>query len=381
MNTNYVLKQIAYEIYKQRSIMPEKMRTNYRIERANRGLLCDLWFLTVGCVHDAQGACVMCNYGKGSGAVYWDMILGELRRIVECLTWEFEDFLLTPSGSMLDEREVSKDMRRGLKEILKGVKTKRFIVETRADTITEDGLTFIKETVPGAEKYIEIGVECSNDWVLKHRINKNMLYEKFQEAAEKIHDAGIHVTANIGLGYPFMSERAAIHYTVRSVKDVLRDGADSVVLFPYHIKSGTLLEALSQNAMYKCVSFWALAEVLGRFSESELEKIQISWYKDYFGKEKSYIRKSPGTCPSCEKKVLKELDAYRETQDPAVVRRLLDYSCSCHEDWKRTLERESDQIEIESVSEQYRRLAKLYKVDQRLLEREIDAMREEFVRR
>ena len=46
MNTNNVLRQITYEIYKQRPVMPEKMRTNYRIERANGGLLCDLWFLT-----------------------------------------------------------------------------------------------------------------------------------------------------------------------------------------------------------------------------------------------------------------------------------------------------------------------------------------------
>ena len=108
MNTNNVLRQITYEIYKQRPVMPEKMRTNYRIERANGGLLCDLWFLTVGCIHDAQGGCVMCNYGKGSGAVYWDKILGELKRIMKRLTLEFEDFLLTPSGSMLDEREVSR---------------------------------------------------------------------------------------------------------------------------------------------------------------------------------------------------------------------------------------------------------------------------------
>ena len=200
MNTNNVLRQITYEIYKQRPIMPEKMRTNYRIERANGGLLCDLWFLTVGCIHDAQGGCVMCNYGKGSGAVHWDKILGELKRILERLTLEFEDFLLTPSGSMLDEREVSRSMREDLCRILKGVKTKRFIIESRADTISAEGLEFVKKAVPDAEKYIEIGVESSDNWILKHCINKNTTYEMFQEAVRKIHDAGMYVTANIGLG-------------------------------------------------------------------------------------------------------------------------------------------------------------------------------------
>ena len=367
MNTNNVLRQITYEIYKQRPVMPEKMRTNYRIERANGGLLCDLWFLTVGCIHDAQGGCVMCNYGKGSGAVNWDKILSELKRIVERLPWKFEDFLLTPSGSMLDEREVSKSMREDLCRILQGIKTKRFIIESRADTISAEGLDFVKKAVPDAEKYIEIGVESSENWILKHCINKNTTYEMFQEAVRKIHDAGMYVTANIGLGYPFMSEKAAVSHTVRSIKDVLNDGADSVVLFPYHIKKGTLLHVLSENGMYSCVSFWSLAEVLGHFSEEELSRIQISWYKDYFGEEKSYICSSPGTCSNCEREVMKELDEYRETQDPEIIKKLRDYPCHCHAEWERQMDRENGWIDIERTEEQYRKLAEIYQTDPKLL--------------
>ena len=376
MNTNNVLRQITYEIYEQRPVMPEKLRTNYRIERANGGLLCDLWFLTVGCIHDTQG-----NYGKGSGAVHWNKILGELKRIVDCLSLEFEDFLLTPSGSMLDEREVSKSMREDLCGILEGIKTKRFIIESRADTISSEGLEFVKKAVPGAEKYIEIGVESSDDWILKHCINKNITYEMFQDAVRKIHDAGMYVTANIGLGYPFMSEKAAVINTVHSIKDVLNDGADSVVLFPYHIKKGTLLHVLSVQKMYSCVSFWSLAEVLGYFSETELSKIQISWYKDYFGEEKSYICSSPGTCPNCEREVLKALDEYRETQNPEIIRSLREYPCSCHAEWGRQMDRENGRIDIERIEEEYRKLAEIYQIDRQLLEQEIGIMKDEFMRR
>lgn len=381
MNTNHVLRQITYEIYKQRPVMPERLRTNYRIERANGGLLCDLWFLTVGCIHDAQGGCVMCNYGKGSGAVHWDKILNELKKIVERLPWKFEDFLLTPSGSMLDEREVSKSMREDLCGILKGIKTKRFIIESRADTISAEGLDFVKKAVPDAEKYIEIGVESSDNWILKHCINKNTTYEMFQEAVRKIHDAGMYVTANVGLGYPFMSEKAAVINTVRSIKDVLNDGADSVVLFPYHIKKSTLLQVLSENRMYSCVSFWSLAEVLGHFSEAELSKIQISWYKDYFGEEKSYICSSPSTCSNCEREVLKALDEYRETQNPEIIRRLRDYPCPCHTEWKRQMDRENGRIDIERTEEEYRKLAEIYQTDRQMLEQEMGIMKDEFMRR
>lgn len=380
MNSNRVLKQITYEIYRNRPLMPRKYRTNYRIERANNGFLCDLWFLTVGCVHDAQGGCVMCNYGKGDrsiAAVEQERILRELRQIVEKLPFTFEDFLLTPSGSMLDTREVSRDMREQLVPILKEVRAKRFIIETRANTVTEEGLQFLKTVVPGAEKYIEIGLESSNDWVLKHCINKNSTFSEFRTAVQNAHAHGIFVTANVGLGVPFMSERASIHNAVQTIRDALDAGADSVVVFPYHIKHGTLLDVMHRNRMYECVSLWALAEVLGNFPD-QLDLIQISWYKDYFGEERSYIYSSPGTCPRCGAAVLKELDRYRESQDGGCIERLRQYPCACRTNWEASLLTQSKTIDVESVVRLYRRLAGEFSVDQALLEQELVKMKREY---
>lgn len=251
-NQNSVLKEITAQIYKQRPKMPSHLRTNYRLEHVNGGLLCDLWFLTSGCIHDRQGGCTMCNYGKSDSVIDQEQILRELRCIVEKLPFEFEDFLLTPSGSMLDPYEVPLNMRDKIVSILHDLKTKRFIIETRADTVTPNSLEFLSRILPKAKKYIEIGVESSNNWILKHCINKNSTYEEFLQAMSLIHSAGMFVTANIGLGAPFLSERAAIQDTITSVQRVLNDGADSVVLFPYHIKSGTLLEIMNRNDMYHC---------------------------------------------------------------------------------------------------------------------------------
>jgi len=380
MDSNRVLRQITYKIYQSRNIMPHSMRTNYRIERANGGFLCDLWFLTVGCVHDACGGCVMCNYGKGNGQIDQEHILSELKKIVEELPWEFEDFLLTPSGSMLDEREVSLDMREELIKILKKIQAKRFIIETRADSISDSGIDFLKRAVPMADKYIEIGLESSNDWILKHCINKNSTFQIFKDAVKKIHDNGLYVTANIGIGAPFISERAAITDAIQSIRDVLDMGVDSVVVFPYHVKKGTLLDVMYQNGMYQCVSLWALVEVLKSFSEEILQKIQISWYKDYFGEEKSYIYQSPGTCPICEKKVMKELDRYRDTQDADIIYNLAEYSCDCRRAWQEQLLRQDSHISLENVENTYRRLAEMYHIEQELLEQELAEMKKEFVR-
>lgn len=378
VKNNLVLKQMSYQIFQKRSAMPAKYRTHYRIERVNGGFLCDLWFLTNGCIHDAQGGCTMCNYGKSQGVSDWEQLLGELEQIAKRLPWEFEDFLLTPSGSMLDIREVPCEIRDKLRSLLENVKTKRFIVETRADTVTSDGLDYLKTVVPEADKYIEIGVESSNDWILKHCVNKGMIFADFCNAVEIIHQKGMFVTANVGLGQAFLEEKASIADAVHTIEDVLKSGADSVVIFPYHIKKGTFLEILHKKGMYECVSLWSLVKILEHFSEKELEKIQISWYKDYFGKERSAIIHSPCTCKNCNADIIKLLDLYRNLPSKAVVDKLSAYNCDCKNKWKDKLEKQSPYPRLDLIEKMYRNLACGFNINRNLLDTQLEGMRQEY---
>ena len=377
---NRILRQLTFQIYQQRPAAQTSMRTNYRIEHVNGGLLCDLWFLTIGCSHDRCGGCTMCNYGKSEGRIDQRGILEELSHIVETLPFEFEDFLLTPSGSMLDPTEVPIEMREVIAVLLQNIKTKRFIIETRADTVTQDGLEFLKRILPDAQKYVEIGVETTNNWILNYCVNKNSTYELFKRAMDQIHREGMFVTANIGLGIPFLSERTTIQDTITSIRRVLNDGADSVVLFPYHIKEGTLLETLWHRGLYSCVSLWALADVLSAFSPGELQNIQISWYKDYFGPNYSHILSSPGTCPNCEKEVLRLLDKYRDTQNPDLIVELNNYPCQCRQQWREKLERQSPEVDLSEVSAAYIRLAEDFSLDSKLVSQEIATMQHDLIR-
>lgn len=374
-NDNQVLKTITKLIYDQRPIMPSDRRTHYRIERANGGFLCDLWFLTRGCMHDACGGCTMCNYGKGSLEVSQEKILDELQKIVKKLPWMFEDFLLTPSGSMLDTREVSCEMRDSLKEILKNVKTKRFIIETRADTVTEESIDFLKDILPEAEKYIEIGYESGNNWILRNCINKGADTEAFEKAVEIAHGAGVKVTANIAAGIPFLSEKAAICEAVFSVNKAFEQGADSVVLFPYHVKRGTLLEVLYRRRWYQCISLWSLADILMKVPGNKLEQTQISWYKDYFGEERSNILVSATTCQKCEQDIVELLDRYREHPSQESLRGLAEYECECKWRWRESLKEQSEDIEYDKIETIYRQLAAEYHIEDEVLEEELFFMK------
>ncbi|MCD8014663.1 MAG: radical SAM protein [Lachnospiraceae bacterium] len=381
MSVNRVLKQITASIYRERPTVPLEKRTNYRKERVNGACLCDLWFLTVGCVHDMHGGCTMCNYGKGSSEIEWDSVVAELREMIKGLPSEFGDFLLTPSGSMLDEREVSAEQREQIIDLLKDIKTQSFIIETRADSITDSGIDFMKRVVPDAEKYIEIGLETSDDWVLKHCVNKNSSFEAFADAVYRLHKNGIHTIANIGMGIPFLSERTIIKSTIQSIYDAFRIGTDSVVLFPFHVRQGTLLEVMYESGMYKPVSLWSLVEVLGHFSQQELDRIQISWYKDYYDPSFSLIRYSPDTCPECRDEVISLLDRYRDTQDQECIRALQNISCECKSKWETNISNQPDSIRINEVEDMYRKLAAVFHIDESLLECELQIMRRDFLRR
>ena len=287
----------------------------------------------------------------------------------------FEDFLLTSSGSILDRREVSPRMLEKLPAVLENMQAKRFVIETRAETVTDESLAFLKQISSGGEKYVEIGLESSNDWVLEHCLNKGSSFAEFRRAVQTAHAHGVLVTANIGLGIPFLSERAAIRCAIQSIRDALDAGADSIVILPYHVKAGTLLEILYQEGLYQCVSLWALAEVLIQFPK---EQIQISWYKDYFGSEHSFIQSSPGTCFRCGSAVIKLLDHYRDEPDQFWIDRLWGYSCDCHERWRRNLEDQPEEVELNQMEACYRRLAERFPMEPGRLERELIRMKQEY---
>lgn len=375
---NEALRRMALEAYKRRPVLPEQYQTMYRLEHANGGLLCDIWFMSKGCYHDSRGGCTMCNYGKSSGIVCQEQILNQIRQLISCLPGQFEDFLLTPSGSILDDKEVPEEFRDKLFTEIESVRTKRFIVETRADTVTKERLACFDRLKRRMECYIEIGLECSDNWILKHCINKGITIQEFQRAVSLIHEAGLKATANVGVGIPFLQEKASIVYGVQTVRDALSWGADSIVLFPYHVKQGTVLRDMERMGMYQCVSMWSLIEVLKQVDEDWLDRVQISWYKDYYGKSTSGICSSPKTCPKCRQTVENMLDQYRDKPGRDTLSTLYSAGCECRKFWREKIEKERDELAFGDVADMYRRLSKYYGINQELFNRELEIMEKEF---
>ena len=63
--SNAVLKNVMQKVYNDRKPLKREIISQVRTETVNDSAFCEIWFMTKGCTHDAEGGCTMCNYGKG----------------------------------------------------------------------------------------------------------------------------------------------------------------------------------------------------------------------------------------------------------------------------------------------------------------------------
>ena len=123
----------------------------------------------------------------------------------------------------------------------------------------------------------------------------------------------------------------------------MSNGADECVIFPVHVKSGTLLEWLWLRHLYTPPSLWSLVEVLSRLGPSLSPRVTVSWHKVYSVScdahelnaltDLGYLA-SPTTCKRCGARVLTLLDKYRLTGDFSLVRQLSRQRCRCKTKWE-----------------------------------------------
>ena len=138
------------------------------------------------------------------------------------------------------------------------------------------------------------------------------------------------------------------------------------------------METMHRLGMYQSISLWSLIEVLKRLGIEYLDKVQISWYKDYYGTKISSICHSPTTCSRCKDEVQNLLDEYRENQSWEALEKMAQLTCQCREEWKARLEKQSAVPVYEEIEKMYRKLAAFFQADPVMTERELGVMYQEY---
>lgn len=355
-------------VYNDRKPLKREIISQVRTETVNDGAFCEVWFMTKGCTHDAEGGCTMCNYGKGYD-VDETAVVQELARQVRNLPEKLQELIVTPSGSMLDDEEVPKAMRERIFELLNHTQCEDFYIETRADSITREKLESLRGSVNAKRFNIEIGAESCDDWIMRNCINKKLTCEDLQDAVDMIHAAGMYVYLNIGIGIPFLTEHCSIEYAKKSIRKAFAMGCDSVVLFPYHVKPGTLLWWLWKHELYSCCSLWAIPEVLSGFTADELERIHISWYRNYYT-DKSKIVSSPAVEEENLEQVLLLLDEYKNHPGIGSLTPLMELQSEGRTQWALKIKKQSPEIEPDRVRGLYTLLADAFGISREELDEE-----------
>lgn len=314
-----------------------------RTETVHGAPFVSLWFRTRGCRHDARGGCTMCDYGASPGVTPDQMVDAVGKGLQEVPSAADAMLLLSASGSMFDDWEVTQAARERIFGLVRRTPTKAVVCESRVEFVSDAVVRDYAETFSDRESGIGLGLESADPWVLRHSVNKALSLESFAGALDLLRGHGVASTANVLLGAPFLAPAEAIDDAVASLRWALARGADQCVLFPAHVKPYTLAEWLWEHEMYITPSLWALVRVLYRLGPELTPQVTISWYKDYYstGPEDagSGFRASPTTCPKCVDSVMALLDDYRDTGDYAVLERLEEYDCGCRHAWEDSLGR------------------------------------------
>lgn len=338
-----------------------RLREEYKVKRyehpvnliyASNGTY-QLYFATVGC----SRACSMCIYGY---CEYFDEqeAIAELEELV--FPEDINILVLEASGSFLDEREISKTLRRKVFDKILQIKTLKYIdIETHYTTITDE----ILEEISSISKYykveigFEFGIESVNQDVLK-LYNKDIDFERLLDVIYKAYKYNISCDLNFLVGAPTLTINEQIEDTISSIYWMIKNCPNETVavLFPINIKSFTLIGELYKIGKYKLIYSWEFIEVLDRIPKEYLNRITIAWWGNrvnlYDGKEEI---KHPYSCGECHEKLQKFYEKFYMEREVCKRKKLLEdikkIHCECRETFIKEFSKErNSKIKIPSIS-------------------------------
>lgn len=226
-------------------------------------------FRTKGCSWYNFSSCSMCGYFNDVSSKIQDENLYRQVDYAFKSLGETRILKVFTSGSFLDPLEVPPGVRNYFMDQAKA-NLDKLLVESRTEYVNERNLSGIKNN--GLDIRIAIGLESSNDSIIKESINKGSTFAKFLESARVIKDLDLELRTYLLLKPPFISEKASIEDMIKSVKDV-SDISDDVSVNPMNIQKNTMVEKLWKNGLYRPPRLWSIARILLETRNSGTEVI------------------------------------------------------------------------------------------------------------
>jgi hypothetical protein len=329
-NRNEFLLKIGTESRKTRvSFWSDTDTVSVRITDTPNWKDAGLWFRTAGCTYDTHGGCIMCDYSNGPKTTVEQMI-SYVKQGFKQIPSDCRVLLVSPSGSMLDDKEVPREALTGILNALRESPFQRITFETRAETITDEAVKLCMDILGSRFWGLYVGLESASPFILKHCINKQLQLSAVEDAILVCTANNVRITFNVLVGAPFLSADESVKSAIDTVKWALSKGVFRCDLFPIHVKYSTPLAALYEEGFYSPPSLWELVDVLNGLEEELLPQIGLSWYTTNGAYN---IISSPTTCPECAKEVVTFLTGFANTQKPSFIHQMNNMVCACKKTW------------------------------------------------
>jgi len=355
---NTFLSKIGKRLISQSKPSQKKYYTKYINQ--NGEVLIDISFRTRGCQHFIYGGCTMCNYGFGDNISSNEMVSNVKESLAQIDFQQDKPYhlFLSPLGSMLDSWEVPVDAQELIFKEISKLPIQSYYFETEAKFVSLESIGRLRKIIQSLPVTIGIGLESSNQWILKNVINKKLPTSEFQNAIEVSKFYNCQINANIIIGPPFLTESESIKDTINSIKWAFEQGVDHCYLFPLNVKRGTITYWLWQHGYYTPPSLWALVTILLELKDIS-DKISFAWHKMYHKNdsilENKYVS-FPNTCLVCYEKIVTHLDNYLSTRDFMILKNLENFDCDCKLNWTRNIKSQPEITLFKRVKKMYKLL-------------------------
>lgn len=215
-------------------------------------------FRTKGCSWYNFSSCSMCGYFNDvSSSIKEENLYRQIDYAFRSMG-ETRILKVFTSGSFLDPLEVPLSVRNYFMDQAKA-NLDKLLVESRTEYVNAKNLSGLKDY--GLDIRIAIGLESSNDTIIKESINKGSTFAKFLESARVIRDLDLELRTYLLLKPPFISEKASVEDMIKSIRDVSGISQD-VSINPMNIQKNTMVEKLWKNGLYRPPRLWSIARIL-----------------------------------------------------------------------------------------------------------------------
>jgi len=238
------------------------------------------------------------------------------------------EFKLYNSGSFFDAKDVPEKLREKILEIIRNDnRIFKFSIESRPEFII-DNLEVVRDTKRKLEPIqleIGIGLESSNDTILKDCWNKGFSVKDYKKSVHQIQSLNIRLKSYVFIKPPFLTEIEAIVDAIKTARDTIRIGTDAVSFNPCNIQSGTLVNYLYKQDRYQPPWIWSVLFIV-KTIRKEYSDIEIICEPTAGGKQRG-----THNCGKCDKEVLGLLDKIINNEKiPDDLSRI----CSCFSKWE-----------------------------------------------